>query len=194
MLVYYGIIVRRIDLSKVLNIERDGVKIVLTIGTEEDNFKGTIRPKESQVSSMYKDISDAISFSKEIDAYNTFVNLCALTEIEKVEQSFKPYYYLFWYITEVGSGGHLQFFENMKVKNYDEMSVCLQAFNNDKLTDVFNSALEIYKKSTYHISSLDEYIEVEDREIYKLCDKELLKLRSFIQEKFKDYANEHFIK
>mgnify|MGYP001263600490 CR=1 FL=1 len=91
-------------------------------------------------------LSKKIIAEKDFQLWNSFIDLLAmeseddLTEIQKHAQR------AFWYESEIQNGGHLQYFENFRMKDYSDI------INSLKFIGANNHSIVLTKASNLFIS------------------------------------------
>jgi hypothetical protein len=93
--------------------------------------------------------------------WNAFVDLLAMEDESKLSEIQKIAQDSFWYDAEVQNGGHLQYFENTRGKDYSRVINSLRIIGAIKHAKVLENAVkQLRKKNRKIIESVQEYVDV----------------------------------
>jgi len=92
--------------------------------------------------------------------WNAFVDLLATEDFDALEPVQRVAYLVFWYDSEVQTGGHLQYFENEAGRRADEAILALQSMGGACQADILAAALLIWSRvDRTPPETVEEYIE-----------------------------------
>jgi hypothetical protein len=106
-------------------------------------------------------LSAAVIEKESYLVWNAFVDLLAMEDESKLSEIQKIAQDSFWYDAEVQNGGHLQYFENTRKKDYSSVINSLRILGASKHAKVLENAVkQLKKKNRKIIESVQEYVDI----------------------------------
>ncbi len=124
--------------------------------------------------------------------WNAFVDLLAIEDESKLSEKQKIAQDAFWYDSEIQNGGHLQYFENKRKKDYSGVIKSLKTIGANKHAKILvNAEKEFKKKNRKIIESKEEYIQIALEGEYDKYDEEYGNLQPEMNEYLEKYLEEN---
>ena len=125
--------------------------------------------------------------------WNAFVDLLAMEDEKDLTETQKIAHYSFWYDAELQNGGHLQYFENRRRKDYTIIIESLIKLGALKQADVMKSAVRQFKKKNRpRIISVFEIVRQAREGEYDVFDTDYYHSTPDITTLLEKYLHDHF--
>ena len=106
------------------------------------------------------------------DAWNGFVDLCAMEPSQNLTPVQRVAHLAFWYMSEVNNGGHFQYFCNKDHFNHREVVDALRKIGATTCASILSDAIVQFEASELdRPTSLEEYVETEVEANMSALDK-----------------------
>jgi len=135
-------------------------------------------------------LSKEIIKKEEYQIWNSFIDLIAmeneneLTEIQKNAQQ------AFWYDSELQNGGHLQYFENQKKKDYSNVIQSLKNIGAEKQSQILQKAANLYfNKNRKSIKSIFNFIKKANEGEFDEFDSQYYEIEPDMNYHLQNYLN-----
>lgn len=93
------------------------------------------------------------------NAWNRFVDYAITHELERVQPDILPAYLVFWYMSEVENGGHLQYFTNRRDDPFETTVKALHDMGSASLAGTLETAFSKWKlREINDPESVEEYV------------------------------------
>lgn len=124
--------------------------------------------------------------------WNGFIDIVVMVEESKLTDIQKIGKRAFNYDGEIQNGGHLQFFENSRLKDYTSVINSLIQMNAQKQAHILQRAVDVYKsKNRPRISDKYEYSKIAFEGEYDSLDTEYYKVTPTLTELMEKYAKDN---
>ena len=137
-------------------------------------------------------LSREVIEKQEFQIWNSFVDLLALEIEQNLSEIQKHAQRAFWYESEIQNGGHLQYFENQRKKDYSEVIDSLNYIGAEKHALLLNKASgKLFGKSRKPIKDIDEYIERAKEGEFDSFDSEYHDIQPDMNYYLNEYLKKH---
>jgi hypothetical protein len=127
-------------------------------------------------------------------AWNAFISILAMSDYDDLSAVQRIAHLAFWYDHEVQNGGHLQYFENRKLRHINETLEALRILGADCQHDVLTRAVrkrKLLPKEVIH--TVAEFVRVARREEYRTEDTDYYACSPpLVAELLEKYLDNHF--
>lgn len=139
---------------------------------------------------LKRTISKSELLSKEYLIWNAFIDLVTMEDEDDLTSIQKNGQRAFVYDSEIQNGGHLQYFENLRLKHYDEIIGSLISMNAPIQADILKRAALIFQSIDRPvIENKYQYSEIALEGEFDKLDGEYYKASPTLTELMEEYLN-----
>ena len=137
-------------------------------------------------------ISKKILEKEESQLWNAFIDILAMENEQKLNDIQKIAQRVFWYDSEVQNGGHIQYFENINLKDYAPIIDSLKLIGANNHAAILEKAAKIFfKDGRKKLTTVDELIDESLKEENLKLDSEYAGIKPDINYYLKEYLNKN---
>jgi len=141
---------------------------------------------------MMREVKKEVFEKEPYQVWNAFIDLLAMESYENLTEIQRKAHLVFWYDSEVGNGGHLQYFENQGTDHLTETIKALKELKAISQAEILEKAGKQYKsKERKKIISVLSFVKKAREGEYDEFDNEFYESSPALHEILSDYLEMH---